>query len=109
MMEMKAQVERDKILAESRGGVARSDALAQADSRRIGAQGLADAKRSDAQAQADYDRIVAQHLSPQILKLREIEGLSALATSPNAKLLFMGDGKAPSLLDLRSGKSDSPS
>jgi len=111
MMEMKAQVERDKISAESRANLMRSDAQAQADAKRIEAQALADAKRTDGQAQSDYERLVALHLSPQILRLREIDGMSALAASPNSKLLFMGsDGaaKAPALIDLRSSRSDNP-
>jgi hypothetical protein len=35
--------------------------------------------------------------------------MSAIASSPNAKLLFMGDGgKLPALMDLRNGRPDSP-
>lgn len=110
MMEMKAQVERDKISAESRASTMRSDALAEADSKRIEAQALADAKRSDAQAQSDFEKLIALHLTPQLLKLREIDAMTALAGSPNTKLLFMGEGgaKAPSLIDLRQGKTDNP-
>jgi len=98
LMEIKAQSEREKIAAES-----------DAQNLRLKAQAQADAKRIDAQATADYERLVSQHLTPQILRLREIEATGALAGSPNAKLLFMGEpGKSAPLIDLRSVAKDNP-
>lgn len=98
MMQVKAEAERQKIAA-----------LADADSVRLRAQASADAKKIDAEATAEYERLVAAYLSPQILKLREIEATQGLAQSPNAKLIFLGAGAQPrALLDLRGLKSDNP-
>jgi regulator of protease activity HflC (stomatin/prohibitin superfamily) len=91
LMATRADAERKKI---------ESDATA--DAVRVAAQAAADAKRIDAQATADYQTLVQPHLTPQILRLREIEANKALATSPNAKLVVMGgNGGAHTLLDLR--------
>ncbi len=99
MMEVKAQAEREKI-----------QTLSQAEALRVQAQASADAKRLDAQATADYQRLVQQNLSPQILRLQEIEATKALASSPNAKLVLMGGAGAHTLLDMRGlhGSGDNP-
>ena len=92
LMKTKAAADRQKI-----------DADAAAEAARTAAQAAADAKRIDAQATADYDKIVQPHLTPQMLRMKEIDADRALADSPNAKLVLMGGtGGAHTLLDLRS-------
>jgi regulator of protease activity HflC (stomatin/prohibitin superfamily) len=90
LMKTKAAAERAKI-----------DAETQADSQRTAAQAAADAERIDAQATADADKMIQPHLTPQILRLKEIEANRALAQSPNTKLV-LGNGSTQTLLDLRS-------
>jgi regulator of protease activity HflC (stomatin/prohibitin superfamily) len=89
LMEVQAEAERRKIESE-----------AQANAALVQAQAAADAKRLEGKAAADYEQTVQAHLTPQILKLQEIEAVKAFATSPNAKLVLMGSG-AGTLLDLR--------
>jgi regulator of protease activity HflC (stomatin/prohibitin superfamily) len=91
LMKTKAAAEREKISAD-----------ASADAARTAAQAAADAKRIDAQATADAEKLVQPHLTPQMLRLKEIEANKALADSPNAKLVLMGGNNAQTLLDLRS-------
>jgi regulator of protease activity HflC (stomatin/prohibitin superfamily) len=98
----KAQAERRKIDAEAAATAQRTAAEASADTARIAAQAAADAKRLDAQATDDYERLVAQHLTAAILKLQEIAAQKAIADSPNAKLVLMGNGNgAKAVVDLR--------
>jgi regulator of protease activity HflC (stomatin/prohibitin superfamily) len=101
--EAKAEAERAKIAADAQAGAQRTHAQADADASRIAAQAAADAKRLDAQATDDYERLVAQHLNGAILKLQEIAAQKALADSPNAKLVVMGNGgpTGKTVLDLR--------
>jgi regulator of protease activity HflC (stomatin/prohibitin superfamily) len=79
------------------------DMQAEAEARRVrvAAQAEAYAKRTDGQATADYNRVVEKSLTSTILRLREIEALRAIASSPNAKLVLMGGAGAHALLDLR--------
>jgi regulator of protease activity HflC (stomatin/prohibitin superfamily) len=88
--EARAQAERKKIESD-----------AEADAERTAAQAAADAKRIDAQATDDYERVVAKHLTTAILQLQEIAARKALADSPNAKLVLMGNGAEKTVLDLR--------
>jgi regulator of protease activity HflC (stomatin/prohibitin superfamily) len=90
LMQVKAQAERSRIGAESQAEVAR-----------LQAQSAADAKRIDGKATAEYEQMLQAHLSPQVLRLREIEATRAFAESPNAKLVLMGGSGAGTLLDLR--------
>jgi regulator of protease activity HflC (stomatin/prohibitin superfamily) len=90
LMQVKAEAERARIAAESQAMVSK-----------LQAQSAADAKRLDGKATADYQQLVQSHLSPQILRLQEIEAMKAFAESPNAKLVLMGGGGAGTLLDLR--------
>ena len=85
------------------------DMAAEADARRlrVAAQAAADAKRIDGQATADYNRAVDKSLTPSVLRLQAIEASRALASSPNAKLVLMGDSGTRPLLDLRGGKDTS--
>jgi regulator of protease activity HflC (stomatin/prohibitin superfamily) len=74
----------------------------------IAAEADADAKRIDGTATADYNRAIEKSLTPQVLRLREIDASKALATSPNAKLVLMGSGGAHPLLDLRDVAATAP-
>jgi len=57
----------------------------------------AERKRVEAQGIADYQRIISLSLSDKQL---QYEMIKAIATSPNAKLIIMGDGKnTPIILD----------
>ena len=97
----RAEAERKKVEAEATSQAQITAAQGAADAARIAAQAAADAKRLDAQATDDYQRIVAQHLNAAILKLREIEATKAVADSPNAKLVLMGQGAEKTVLDMR--------
>ena len=103
LMEVKAEAERSRIAAEGQAVTAREQAQASADAtrlgaqadadaKRMGAQADADAKRLDAKATADYEKLVQTYLTPQILRLHEIEAGAALASSPSAKFVLMGRG-----------------
>jgi regulator of protease activity HflC (stomatin/prohibitin superfamily) len=59
----------------------------------------AERKRVEAQGIADYQRIISTGLSDKQL---QYEMIKAIATSPNAKLIIMGDGKGtPVILDAK--------
>ncbi|HTR51210.1 MAG TPA: prohibitin family protein, partial [Kofleriaceae bacterium] len=83
LMVAKAEAERQKIADEQAAASARTQAQAAADAARVTAQAAADAKRIDAQATADYERLVAKFLTPDILKLQQIDADKAFARSPN--------------------------
>jgi regulator of protease activity HflC (stomatin/prohibitin superfamily) len=101
LMQVQAEAERRKIQSEATAQALRVQAQADADAKRISAQADADAKRTEAQATADYGRLVQPHLTPQLLRLQEIDANKALARSPNTKLVLMGTGGGRTLLDLR--------
>ena len=67
---------------------------------KINAQAAADAKRVEGKALADYQKSIQSTLTPEILKMREIDANKALADSPNTKLV-LGAGAAHTLVDLR--------
>lgn len=90
LMKTQAAADRQKISAQ-----------AAADASRTAAQAAADAKRIDAQATADSEKLVQPFLTPQVLRLKEIEATKALADSPNTKLVI-GGNTTQTLLDLRS-------
>ena len=59
----------------------------------------AERKRIEAAGTRDAQKIVAEGLTPEILRLRTIEALRALALSPNAKVIVTGTGdEAPPLV-----------
>jgi len=98
VIQQKSDAERSKIAAQ-----ARAEAL------RVDAQARADAKRLEGQAQADYQKSLQAGLTPQLLSYYQVEATRALANSPNAKLIYLGAGKAPgSLVDLRGVRPDVP-
>jgi len=53
----------------------------------------AERKRIEAQGIADFQRIVAQGISPQLLEWKGIEATEKLATSPNSKVVVVGNSK----------------
>lgn len=90
LMAAKAAAERQKISVD-----------AAALSAHVAAESAADTKRIDAQATADAQGIIQKNLTPQLIRLREIEAQKALAESPNAKLVLMGQAGANTRVDLR--------
>ena len=54
----------------------------------------AERKRIEAQGIADFQRIVAQGISSQLLEWKGIEATEKLATSPNAKVVVVGNPKS---------------
>ncbi len=63
----------------------------------------AERKRIEAQGVADFQRIVAQGISPQLLEWKGIEATERLATSPNAKVVLIGNSRTglPLILEPR--------
>jgi len=106
----RAQAEAEKQVLQQKSDAERQRiaAQAQADALRVEAQARADAKRLDGEAQAAYQKSLEAGLTPQVLSYYKVEATKALAGSPNSKLIYFGDGKAPgAIVDLR-GKTDLP-
>jgi prohibitin 1 len=63
----------------------------------------AERKRIEAQGISDFQRIVAQGISPQLLEWKGIEATERLATSPNAKVVLIGNSRTglPLILEPR--------
>jgi len=59
----------------------------------------AERKRVEAQGIADYQRIINQGLTSQQLQYEQIKAYLELAKSPNAKVIVMGKGNTPVILD----------
>ncbi|MBD2019445.1 prohibitin family protein [Leptolyngbya sp. FACHB-36] len=55
----------------------------------------AERKRIEAQGVADSQRIISQGLTDKVLQFRQIEATEKLAQSQNAKIVIVGDSKAP--------------
>ncbi len=62
----------------------------------------AERKRVEAQGIADYQRIINIGLTDQQLQYEQIKAYLELAKSPNAKVIIMGKGNAPVILDTKS-------
>lgn len=56
-------------------------------------------KRVEAQGIADYQRIISESLSDKQLQYENIQAMKALALSANAKIIMMGKGTTPVILD----------
>ncbi|MES2645560.1 MAG: prohibitin family protein [Bacteroidota bacterium] len=56
-------------------------------------------KRVEAQGIADYQRIISESLSEKQLQYENIQAMKALALSDNAKIIMMGKGNTPVILD----------
>ena len=59
----------------------------------------AERKRVEAQGIADYQRIINTGLTDQQLQYEQIKAYLEMAKSPNAKVIVMGKGNAPIILD----------
>ena len=100
LMQANDEAERQRIAAEAQAQVTKIAAQTDADVVRIKAQADADAKRTDGQAVAAYQKTIQPTLTPEVLKMRDIEAKKALADSPNAKLV-LGSGAAQTIVDMR--------
>jgi regulator of protease activity HflC (stomatin/prohibitin superfamily) len=58
----------------------------------------AERKRVEAQGIADYQRIIATNLTDKQLQYESIKAQREIATSQNAKVIIMGNGKTPVIL-----------
>ena len=59
----------------------------------------AERKRVEAQGIADYQRIISLGLGDKQLQYEQIQAMKGLMTSPNSKVIIMGGGKTPVILD----------
>jgi regulator of protease activity HflC (stomatin/prohibitin superfamily) len=61
----------------------------------------AERKRVEAQGIADYQRIINQGLTDQQLQYEQIKALKEIALSQNAKIVVIGKGNTPLILDTK--------
>ena len=61
----------------------------------------ADRKRVEAQGIADYQKIISESLTDRQLQYEQIKATMELAKSQNAKIIMMGKGGAPVILDAK--------
>ena len=61
----------------------------------------ADRKRVEAQGIADYQKIISESLTDRQLQYEQIKATMELAKSQNAKIIMMGRGSAPVILDAK--------
>lgn len=61
----------------------------------------AERKRVEAQGIADYQHIVSESLTDKQLQYEQIKAMKELAGSANAKIIMMGKGGAPVILDAK--------
>jgi regulator of protease activity HflC (stomatin/prohibitin superfamily) len=101
LMQSNDEAERQKIAAESAAEVARIQAASAAEVSEIQAKAAADAKRVEGAGVAAFQKAVQPTLTPQILRMREVEATKALAESPNTKVVLGAEG-AHTMIDLRS-------
>jgi len=59
----------------------------------------ADRKRVEAQGIADYQRIISESLTDKQLQYEQIKAYKEMALSQNAKIIVMGKGNTPVILD----------
>ncbi|HRO41949.1 MAG TPA: prohibitin family protein [Flavipsychrobacter sp.] len=59
----------------------------------------ADRKRVEAQGISDYQRIINESLTERQLQYEQIKAMKELAASQNAKIIMMGKGNTPVILD----------
>ena len=65
----------------------------------------AERKRVEAQGIADYQKIISAGLGDKQLQYEQIQVMKALVTSPNAKVIVLGKGSTPIILDAKDGKN----
>ena len=61
----------------------------------------AERKRVEAQGIADYQRIISESLTDKQLQYEQIKTMKELAASTNAKMIIMGRGNTPLILDAK--------
>ncbi len=61
----------------------------------------AERKRVEAQGIADYQRIINESLTDKQLQYEQIKTMKELAASTNAKIIIMGKGNTPMILDTK--------
>lgn len=61
----------------------------------------AERKRVEAQGIADYQRIISESLTDRQLQYESIKAQLEIAKSPNAKVIVMGKGSTPMILDAK--------
>ena len=61
----------------------------------------AERKRVEAQGISDYQRIINTGLTDQQLQYEQIKAMKELALSNNAKVIVMGKGGAPMIIDTK--------
>ncbi|MCB9251230.1 MAG: prohibitin family protein [Flavobacteriales bacterium] len=61
----------------------------------------AERKRVEAQGISDYQRIISTSLTPNQIKYEMIKAYKEMATSKNSKMIIMGDGNSPLILDAK--------
>lgn len=59
----------------------------------------AERKRIEAQGISDYQRIISESLTERQLQYEQIKAMKELAASDNAKIIMMGKGNTPVILD----------
>ncbi|HVM87342.1 MAG TPA: prohibitin family protein [Puia sp.] len=59
----------------------------------------AERKRVEAQGIADYQRIISESLTDKQLQYEQIKAMKELAASQNSKMIILGKGSAPIILD----------
>jgi regulator of protease activity HflC (stomatin/prohibitin superfamily) len=59
----------------------------------------AERKRVEAQGISDYQRIINESLTEKQLQYEQIKAMKELAQSPNSKIIIMGRGNTPIILD----------
>ncbi len=64
----------------------------------------AERKRVEAQGISDYQRIISESLTDKQLQYESIKAQLALAQSANAKIIIMGKGNTPVILDTKDNK-----
>jgi len=65
----------------------------------------AERKRVEAQGIADYQRIMSSGLTDKQLQYENIQVMKGLVTSPNSKVIIMGKGSTPVILDTKDSKN----
>lgn len=61
----------------------------------------AERKRVEAQGIADYQRIISESLTDKQLQYEQIKTMKELAASTNSKIIIMGKGNTPMILDAK--------
>ena len=64
----------------------------------------AERKRVEAQGIADYQHIISESLTDKQLQYESIKAQLEIAKSPNAKVIIMGKGNTPVILDTKDNK-----